>query len=204
MRLLVASYKLSLRGPWPPAPEFVPLLLTCAVLLLLAGDSGAKAGRLAPDSAGVVFSGGGRHDFLHQLPYLGRLAKDDYYYEPSERTLDAMYAADPDILAAVPNFTVGRRNFGTVRWLQPADVRGLNLESTVSIDHGAVSVYPSADDKPPQGARHKEQLIYAGVHRYGWNPSVIIGVGVIIGIDLICSMCVTKLYIAVAVRAALL
>ena len=60
---------------------------------------------------------------------LPALRSEDYYVEPSLQQLAAMGRDDPASLAAVSSFVVGRRGFGCVRWLEPVDVRGLDVES---------------------------------------------------------------------------
>ncbi len=51
-----------------------------------------------------------------------------------------MARSDPSSLAAVSNFTVGRRNIGAVRWLEPSDVRGLDLDSILALGKGSIEV----------------------------------------------------------------
>lgn len=65
-----------------------------------------------------------------------RLRQADYYTEPSLRQLAAMARGDPEALAQVPNFVVGRQGFGAIRFLQPTDVRGLDLDSLVRFSRG--------------------------------------------------------------------
>ena len=60
------------------------------------------------------------------------------YVEPSLGQLAAMGREDPSSLAAVSNFTVGRRGMGQIRWLAPVDVRGLDLDGTVMLAKGTV------------------------------------------------------------------
>ncbi len=62
--------------------------------------------------------------------------------EPSLTQLAAMAREDPDALASVANFKIGRRGIGAVRWLTPTDVRSLNVEGTVALSRGSVEVRP--------------------------------------------------------------
>lgn len=52
---------------------------------------------------------------------------------------------DPASLGAVANFSVGRRGVGSVRWLEPTDVRGLDLDATVQLSKGSIEVGGAVD-----------------------------------------------------------
>ncbi len=54
--------------------------------------------------------------------------------------LAAMARDDPACLGEVSNFCVGRRSVGSVRWLEPVDVRGLDLDATVQLSKGSIEV----------------------------------------------------------------
>ncbi|KAK9845938.1 hypothetical protein WJX81_006497 [Elliptochloris bilobata] len=82
---------------------------------------------------------------------LPRLTRDDYFLEPSLPQLAAMAREDPASLAAVANFAVGARDMGRVRWLEPVDVRALNLDAVVRMGKGSVEVYLKEEDRPPVG-----------------------------------------------------
>lgn len=45
---------------------------------------------------------------------------------------------DPACLCEVSNFCVGRRGVGSVRWLEPVDVRELDLDATVQLNKGSI------------------------------------------------------------------
>jgi len=81
-----------------------------------------------PHSSPAVFS--------DLLPKLGALAAAGYSLEPSLRQLQALAASDPEALCCVEGFTLARRGVGTLRWLVPVDVRGLELEHIARIDQG--------------------------------------------------------------------
>ncbi|KAK2078505.1 hypothetical protein QBZ16_003345 [Prototheca wickerhamii] len=79
------------------------------------------------------------------------LTRAEYYTTPSASELASLAREDPGALAALPEFVVGRRGLGSVRWLEPVDVRGLDLDAIVSISRGSVEVYLEGPDKPPVG-----------------------------------------------------
>lgn len=82
-----------------------------------------------------VFGNGPRAQVTRLLP---RLTREAYFLEPSLPQLAAMAREDPGSLGAVANFAVGAHGLGRVRWLEPVDVRGLNLDATVRLGKGAV------------------------------------------------------------------
>ena len=72
----------------------------------------------------------------------------DYYTEPSLSTLEKK---TQDELARVEDFVVGKVSVGSVRFLAPVDLRGLNLDAIVHFGEKEVVVYPDEDFKPPVG-----------------------------------------------------
>lgn len=74
--------------------------------------------------------------------YLPFLSKDGFYTEPP---LKELASRDMTELQLVEGFTVGRHGVGKVRWIQPVDVRGLDLDLAVDIQQGEVAVYPERD-----------------------------------------------------------
>jgi nuclear pore complex protein Nup98-Nup96 len=76
---------------------------------------------------------------------------EDYYFEPSATQLAAIAREDPDELSKISNFTVGRKDVGFIRWIEPVDIRGINLDDIISLATGSVEVYPESSDKPPVG-----------------------------------------------------
>ena len=76
---------------------------------------------------------------------LPSIAEDDYSIEPSLTQLAAMARDDPDSLGAVSGFKVSRQGIGSVRWLEPTDVRSLNVNSVVRLTKGAVEVRTMPD-----------------------------------------------------------
>ncbi|KAL6777466.1 NUP189 [Auxenochlorella protothecoides x Auxenochlorella symbiontica] len=83
---------------------------------------------------------------------LPRLTRPDYYTVPSLAELAAAARSDPAAAAAVPEFVIGRRGLGSVAWLEPVDVRGLDLDDVITISRGGVEVYLEGPAKPPVGA----------------------------------------------------
>ncbi|PXF45782.1 Nuclear pore complex protein NUP98B [Gracilariopsis chorda] len=74
--------------------------------------------------------------------YLPLLSKDGFY---TERALQELASRDMTELQMVEDFTVGRHGVGKIRWIQPVDVRGLDLDLAVDIQQGEVAVYPEGD-----------------------------------------------------------
>ena len=69
---------------------------------------------------------------------LPALPSDEYSVEPGLAQLAAMAREDPASLAAVSGFRIARRGIGGVRWLEPTDVRGLDIGATVRLSRGSV------------------------------------------------------------------
>ncbi|KAK9829955.1 hypothetical protein WJX72_008858 [[Myrmecia] bisecta] len=87
-------------------------------------------------------------EISEQLP---RVEQADYGTQPTASQLAAMARDDPASLAQVANFTVMRRGVGAVRWLDPVDVRGLDINAIVRLTKGSVEVYLDEKDKPDVG-----------------------------------------------------
>lgn len=100
-------------------------------------------------------------------PLLPRLCAVDYFTKPDMASLEAMAQRDPDALACVENFTVGRRGVGTVRWLAPIDVRGLDLDNLVKFQSREIRVYLDEEDKPPvgEGLNQPAEVTLLGIYR---------------------------------------
>lgn len=71
---------------------------------------------------------------------LPSIKEEDYSIEPSLAQLAAMAREDPQSLEAVSGFKVSRQGVGSVRWLEPSDVRGLDVNGVVRLSKGAVEV----------------------------------------------------------------
>lgn len=70
-------------------------------------------------------------------------------------------------LAEVSDFSVGRRGVGSVRWLEPVDLCGVDLDACVSVTRGSVEVYLDGPDKPPpgRGLNRAAEVTLLGVHK---------------------------------------
>lgn len=120
------------------------------------------AARDAPTLASPVRPGKTR-----ATPLLPQLRAVDYFTKPDKAALEAMAQRDPDALARVENFTVGRRGVGTVRWLAPVDVRGLDLDALVKFQPREIRVYLDEEDKPPvgEGLNQPAEVTLFGIYR---------------------------------------
>ena len=93
---------------------------------------------------------------------------DGAYMEPSLDELASSAAADPSSLARVRGLVVGVRGVGSVRWLDPVDLRSAHLPTIVRIGRGAVEVYPDdTPDKPDVGCglNGRALVTLEGVHK---------------------------------------
>lgn len=71
--------------------------------------------------------------------YLPYLAREGFYTVPSMAALASRTMKE---LQNVENFTVGRKGYGEIRWVEPVDVRGLDLDMVIDIQRGEIAVYP--------------------------------------------------------------
>lgn len=76
------------------------------------------------------------------------LTKPGYYTIPDIRELAEMDAAS---LRAIQNFVVGCEGVGSVEFIDPTDVRGLDLDKIVEFKHREVTIYPDDHNKPTVG-----------------------------------------------------
>jgi hypothetical protein len=67
---------------------------------------------------------------------------------PKQRPAQSLAAADPGALCTVEGFTLSRRGVGSLRWLVPVDVRGLELDRIANIEQGARAVGVGAGAEP--------------------------------------------------------
>ena len=79
--------------------------------------------------------------------YLPTLSKFGYVTTPSLSELASKSEAD---LAALTGFTIAREGYGSIAWEGRVDVRGINLDSIVSIERQDISVY---DDQEAAGTK---------------------------------------------------
>ena len=86
--------------------------------------------------------------------------RDGYSMEPSLEVLRMLSEEKgEDALADVQDFVVSRQNFGSIRWLEPVDVRGLEIDRVVRIECGVIYVYPESSGviSPPAGEGLKKR-----------------------------------------------
>ncbi|XP_073156365.1 uncharacterized protein [Henckelia pumila] len=90
-------------------------------------------------------------NFDDLLPLLPKLRHGDYYTEPSISLLAENERAQPGFCSHVHDFVVGRRDYGSIRFLGETDVRSLDLESIIQFNKREVIVYLNDLNKPPVG-----------------------------------------------------
>jgi hypothetical protein len=74
----------------------------------------------------------------------------------------SMAASDPESLAAVDGFTLSHRGVGSLRWLVPVDVRGLELDKIAHIQQGEGRATGLLGGMQKQASK---QLPHASSHR---------------------------------------
>lgn len=82
-----------------------------------------------------------------------KLTKSGYTITPSLPILSSMSEAD---LAAVQGFRVERAGYGSIAWDGAVDIRGIDLDSVICIEHKEVAVYDNeeaAATKPSVGSK---------------------------------------------------
>ena len=83
----------------------------------------------------------GVHCSLQIQQLLPKLAGTEYVISPSAWQLAMLVrSGGPSELKRVANFTVMHKAWGSVRWLEPVDVRSLPLKAIVQIAHRNVDV----------------------------------------------------------------
>lgn len=75
-------------------------------------------------------------------------------------------------LQSVESFTIGRKGFGEIQWIEPVDVRGLDLDLVVDIQKGEIAVYPDREaDQLDAPARITLEGMYKKDKRVGTPTS---------------------------------
>lgn len=90
-------------------------------------------------------------NFDDLLPLLPKLIPGDYYTEPPISLLAESERAEPGFCSHVQDFVVGRRDYGSIKFLGETDVRCLDLKSIVQFNKREVIVYLNDLNKPPVG-----------------------------------------------------
>ncbi|KAL3697517.1 hypothetical protein R1sor_011593 [Riccia sorocarpa] len=80
-----------------------------------------------------------------------KLRHSDYFTEPRIQELAAKERAEPGYCRRVHDFVVGRRGYGSVKFLGDTDVRRLDLEAIIQFNKCEVLVYMDESKKPPVG-----------------------------------------------------
>lgn len=109
-------------------------------------DSNVKESSFRASHSSVVFKHGKEIDVL-----LPKLQHADYYTIPSIEELAAKERAEPGFCRSVKDFVVGRREFGSIKFIGETDVRQLDLESIIQFNYRVVNVYSDESTKPPVG-----------------------------------------------------
>ncbi|KAM7481878.1 hypothetical protein LguiB_006461 [Lonicera macranthoides] len=83
------------------------------------------------------------------LPKLHKCS--DYYTVPQIQELASKERAEPGSISRVKDFILGRRGYGSIKFLGSTDVRQLDLESLIQFNSREVIVYPDESKKHPVG-----------------------------------------------------
>ncbi|CAL4949826.1 unnamed protein product [Urochloa decumbens] len=82
---------------------------------------------------------------------LPRLYNADYYTVPSIVELAVKESDEPGYCSHVPDFTVGRHGYGSVKFDGETDVRKLDIASIVEFNNREILVYRDESKTPPVG-----------------------------------------------------
>ncbi|CAI9118402.1 OLC1v1019969C3 [Oldenlandia corymbosa var. corymbosa] len=82
---------------------------------------------------------------------LPKLQSPDYYVIPPIQELAARERVEPGFCSHVKDFVVGRKGYGSIKFLREIDVRNLDLESLIKFKNREVLVYPDESKKPQVG-----------------------------------------------------
>ena len=80
-----------------------------------------------------------------------KLEQPDYYTDPQISELEAKERAEPGFCSRVKDFVIGRRGYGSIKFLGETDVRKIHLETYVQFNDREVVVYKDESKKPPVG-----------------------------------------------------
>ena len=97
-----------------------------------------------------------------------KLTAEGYSMSPSIEQLERMFERNGDeALAAVDNFSVSSEAYGRVKWLEPVDIRGLDLDKIVSFEQACLCLYPEDQGiEPPedgQGLKKRAEVTLYGI-----------------------------------------
>ena len=97
-----------------------------------------------------------------------KLTGKGYSMHPTLEQMERMFERSGDeALAAIDNFSVSNEAFGRVKWLEPVDVRGLDLDKIVSFEQACLCLYPEDQDiEPPEtgeGLKKRAEVTLYGI-----------------------------------------
>ncbi|KAL7119817.1 hypothetical protein ACP275_02G085100 [Erythranthe tilingii] len=75
----------------------------------------------------------------------------DYYTEPCIKDLAAKEISEPGFCSRVNDFVVGRKGYGSIKFLGETDIHNLDIEPVIHFNNREVIVYPDSTKKPPAG-----------------------------------------------------
>jgi nuclear pore complex protein Nup98-Nup96 len=99
---------------------------------------------------------------------LPKLTAEGYSMSPTLEQMERMLERNgQDALAAIDNFSVSNETFGRVKWLEPVDVRGLNLNKIVLFEQACLCLYPEDQGITPpeegQGLKKRAEVTLYGI-----------------------------------------
>lgn len=92
------------------------------------------------------------HEVLREIgTYLPTLLSPEYYMVPCLDELVMRELISPGYSSRVPDFTVGRFGYGSIKYIGKTDVRWLHLDNIVKFHRHEVVVYEDESEKPVVG-----------------------------------------------------
>ncbi|QDZ20282.1 nucleoporin [Chloropicon primus] len=138
----------------------------------LNGSASKELNFLSPDSAyakspatPVMLSGVSVERRALLLP---SIQSREYYSEPSIDDLARWAKSDPTYLEAVPNFLVGRKGYGELRYKDPVDLRNVVVDKVVQFGDKEIRVYMDngiAKPPPGEGLNKPAEITLFNVHK---------------------------------------
>ncbi|KAH9611613.1 hypothetical protein KSS87_009977 [Heliosperma pusillum] len=95
---------------------------------------------------------------------LPKLGQSDYYTEPQIQELADKERAEPGYCRHVKDFVVGRRGYGSIKFLGESDVQGLDLESVIQINEWDVIVYLDDSGRTPFGQVRNKPVVVTNLN----------------------------------------
>ncbi|KAJ3681305.1 hypothetical protein LUZ60_015794 [Juncus effusus] len=88
---------------------------------------------------------------LKPPPKLPKLTQADYFTIPRIPELATKERSQPGFITRVKDFTIGRENYGSIKFYGETDLTGLDLDALVQFGIREVVVYKDESVKPPVG-----------------------------------------------------